>query len=207
MKCLLPFSHRRPTPVWMLCWLPHLRGSVVSYWQYISTQVGRPHYGTCAMLLQDTTGAVKTSKHSLTIPYHTDWPRGLPKQRNQNLSIVVFICWPFMRKLPLLRELSAFQLSDVKPKPRLSQVTFGREEIFIGNQWVLRVKTGKQPEARMVLRFTWFWLVERFNREFSRPIKERRFAFEWSRGWREFSRSNTRNEATNIQRLFQITLD
>lgn len=26
-------------------------------------------------------------------------------------------------------------------------------------------------------------------------------------GWREFSRSNTRNEATNIQRFFQITLD
>lgn len=134
----------------MLCWLPHLRGSVVSYWQYISTQVGRPHYGTCAMLLQDTTGAVKTSKYSLTIPYHTDWPRGLPKRRNQNLSIVVFICWPFMRKLPLLREQSAFQLSDVKPKPRLSQVTFGRKDIFTGNQWVLRVKTGKQPEARMV---------------------------------------------------------
>ena len=150
MKCLLPFSHRRPTLVWMLCWLPHLRGFVESYWQYISTQVGRPHYGTCATLLQDTTGAVKTSKHSLAIPYHTDWPRGLPKRRNQNLSIVVFICWPLMRKLPLLRELSAFQLSDVKPKPRLSQVTFGREDIFIGNQWVLRVKTGKQPEARMV---------------------------------------------------------
>ena len=86
------------------------------------------------MLLQDMTGAVKTSKHSLAIPYHTDWPRGLPKRRNQNLSIVVFICWPLMRKLPLLREQSAFQLSDAKPKPRLSQVTFGREDIFIGNQ-------------------------------------------------------------------------
>ena len=86
------------------------------------------------MLLQDTTGAVKTTKQSLTIPYHTDWTRGLPKRRNQNLSIVVFICWPLMRKLPLLRELSAFQLSDVKLKPRLSQVTLGREDIFIGNQ-------------------------------------------------------------------------